>query len=206
MVETPATASRSAVAPALPVAVQALVVVPVASSIPADAPAPISEASIPELPPATKSSLAYGLHITTTWPLSVDAVLAAIQPLPDALADLPRMVGELQDKLRSDEAEAAAVRHFVTSALMAQENLEQYLRTEKAQVKSYQIENRRLREANTRTAALLVKTKEPIAGHNENLRLLRLQIQDRDNTIVGLSQQVTKERETFKAAIGANTE
>ncbi|KAG6949802.1 hypothetical protein JG687_00014613 [Phytophthora cactorum] len=49
MVETPATAARSAEAPALPVAVQALVVVPVASSIPADAPAPISEASIPEL-------------------------------------------------------------------------------------------------------------------------------------------------------------
>ncbi|KAG6949806.1 hypothetical protein JG687_00014614 [Phytophthora cactorum] len=58
------------------------------------------------------------------------------------------MVGELQDKLRSDEAEAAAVRHFVTSVLMAQENLEQYLRTEKAQVKSYQIENRRLRARN----------------------------------------------------------
>ncbi|KAG6958899.1 hypothetical protein JG688_00010323 [Phytophthora aleatoria] len=116
------------------------------------------------------------------------------------------MVGELQDKLRSDEAEAAAVRHFVTSALMAQEKLEQYLRTANAQVMSYQIENRRLREANTWTAALLVKTKEPIAGHNENLRLLRLQIQDRDNTIVGLSQQVTNERETFKAAIGANTE
>ncbi|KAG4055601.1 hypothetical protein PC123_g9294 [Phytophthora cactorum] len=98
-------------------------------------------------------------------------VLAAVQPLPDSLPDLPRRVGELEAQLRSAEADAAAPKRSVVPQMLARGNAEQLLKISSSKVESLEAENRRLRATNNRVDVLLQKMKESTSLHTQDLEL-----------------------------------
>ncbi|ETL44756.1 hypothetical protein L916_04992 [Phytophthora nicotianae] len=135
-----------------------------------------------------------------------DDVLAVVPTFPDSLESLPRQLGELQPQLRSAEADAAAAKCAVVPEMMTRENAEQLLKLSNAQAESLRAEIKRVKNANVKMDALLTKSKEATDTHTEDLKLLRVWIQGRDDSIAALEKQLVLERDTFKASIAANTE
>ncbi|KAG3068728.1 hypothetical protein PI125_g23359 [Phytophthora idaei] len=135
-----------------------------------------------------------------------DDGLAAVQPLPDSLPDLPRRIGELEARLRYAEADAAAAKRSVAPQMLARESAERLLEIASSKVESLEAENRRLRTTNIRVDALLQKMKESTGLHTQDLELTLAEVTERDAVIHALERRLAKEHEAFKAAFAANTE
>ncbi|KAG3061387.1 hypothetical protein PI124_g22803 [Phytophthora idaei] len=147
----PASSAPSGVPPALPAVTEAPASPPAASPVPADASEPVTEASLQAmLAESSEASVdqmmtsvipyltaivchQVQLHDSPPLPTDVTAqrrlnsavgfvdVLAAGQPLPGSLPDLPRRVGELEARLRSAEADAAATKRSDVPQMLARE-------------------------------------------------------------------------------------
>ncbi|KAG2795485.1 hypothetical protein PC111_g22120 [Phytophthora cactorum] len=205
----PASSAPSEAPPALPAATEVSAEPPAAPPVPGDASAPVTEASLQAML-SEISEASFQLHVSPPLHTDVaaqrrlnsavgfDDVLAAVQPLPDSLPDLPRQIGELEARLRSAEADAAAAKRSVVPQMLARESAEQLLKISSSKVESRDAENRRLRATNIRVDALLQKMKESTDLHTQDLELARAEVAERDAVI--------QEREAFKAAVAANTE
>ncbi|KAF1777357.1 hypothetical protein GQ600_25805 [Phytophthora cactorum] len=206
--------------PALPAATEVPAEPPAAPLMPTDASAPVAEASLQAMlaendnvddpvlnpdcsPPSPASCFAPSSHrcgclASFEHCCGFDDVLAAVQPLPDSLPDLPRRIVELEARLRSAEADAAAAKRSVVPQMLARESAEQLLKILSSKVESLEAENRRLRATNIRVDALLQKMKESTVFTRKtwNWRELR-----------SLSEMpLSTHWRAFKAAVAANTE
>ncbi|KAG4058076.1 hypothetical protein PC123_g6917 [Phytophthora cactorum] len=236
MNHAPASSAPSEAPPALPAATKVPAEPPAAPPVPDDASAPVTEASLQAMLAESSeasvdqmmtSMLPYltaivrhqvQLHVSPSLHTDVAAqrrlngavgfgdVLAAVQPLPDSLPDLPRQIGELEARLRSAEADAAAAKRSVVPQMLARESAEQLLKVSSSKVESLEAENRRLRATNIRVDALLQKMKESTGLHTQDLELARAEVAERDAVVHALERRLAKEREAFKAAVAANTE
>ncbi|KAG2795856.1 hypothetical protein PC129_g22219 [Phytophthora cactorum] len=236
MSSAPAPSARSEAPPALPAATEVPAEPPAAPLMPADASAPVAEASlqamlaesseasvdqmmtsmIPYLSPIVR----HQVQLDVSPPLHTDVaaqrrlnsavefddVLAALQPLPDSLPDLPRRIGELEAQLRSAEAGAAAAKRSVVPQMLARESAKQLLKISSSTVESLEAENRPLRSTNIRVDALLQKMNESTGLHTRNLELPQAEVAERDTVIHAMERRLAKEREAFKAAVAANTQ
>ncbi|KAG2804042.1 hypothetical protein PC111_g18429 [Phytophthora cactorum] len=215
---SPASSAPSEAPPALPAATEVPAESPAAPPVPDDASAPVTEASLQamlaesseasvdqmmtSMLPHLTAIVRHQVQLHVSPPLHTDVaaqrrmnnavgfddVLAAVQPLPDSLPDLLRQIGELEARLRSAEADAAAAKSSVVPQMLARESAEQLLKISSSKVESLEAENRRLRATNIRVDALLQKMKESTGLHTQDLGLAR-----------------AEEREAFKAAVAANT-
>ncbi|KAG2872359.1 hypothetical protein PC114_g26421 [Phytophthora cactorum] len=232
----PAPSASSEAPPALPAATEVPVEPLAAPLMPADASAPVTEASLQAML-VESSEASVGQMMTSMLPyltaivrhqvqlhdspplytdvaaqrrlnsaVGFDDVLAAVHPLPDSQPDLPRRIGELEARLRSAEADAAAAKRSVVPQMLARESAEQLLKISSSTVESLEAENRRVKATNIRVDALLQKMKESTGLHTQNLELARAEVAERDAVIPALEGRRTKEREAFKAAVAANTE
>ncbi|KAG6941758.1 hypothetical protein JG688_00018504 [Phytophthora aleatoria] len=171
---------------------------PAAPPVPADASAPVTEASLQAMIADSEASVDQMMTA-----VGFDDVLAAVQPLPDSLPDLPRRVGELKARLRSgcccsQSLGCPADDDSRKRGAAAQDLV--------FQSQSLEAENRRLRATNIRVDALLQNMKESTNLHAPDLELARAEVAERDAVIHALERRLTKEREAFKAAVAANTE
>ncbi|KAG3018472.1 hypothetical protein PC120_g10425 [Phytophthora cactorum] len=234
----PASSAPSEAPPALPAATEVPAEPPAAPPVPDDASAPVTEASLQavlaesseasvnqmmtSMLPYLTAIVRHQVQLHVSPPLHTDVaaqrrlngavrfddVLAAVQPLPDSLPDLPRQIGELEARLISAEADAAAAaaKRSVVPQMLARESAEQLLKISSSKVESLEAENRRLRATNIRVDALLQKMKESTGLHTQYLELARAEVAERDAVIHALERRLAKEREAFKAAVAANTE
>ncbi|KAG2840893.1 hypothetical protein PC112_g3563 [Phytophthora cactorum] len=232
----PASSASSEAPPALPAATEVLAEPPAAPPVPDDASAPVTEASLQamlaksseasvnqmmtSMLPYLTAIVRHQVQLHVSPPLHTDVaaqrrlngavgfddVLAAVQPLPDSLQDIPRQIGELEARLRSAEADAAAAKSSVVSQMLARESAEQLLKISSSKVESLDAENRCLRVTNISVDAFLQKMKESTGLHTQDLELARAEVAERDAVIPALEGRRTKEREAFKAAVAANTE
>ncbi|KAG2821784.1 hypothetical protein PC129_g22075 [Phytophthora cactorum] len=190
----PASSAPSEAPPALPAATEVSAEPPAAPPVPGDASAPVTEASLQAML-SEISEASFQLHVSPPLHTDVaaqrrlnsavgfDDVLAAVQPLPDSLPDLPRQIGELEARLRSAEADAAAAKRSVVPQMLARESAEQLLKISSSKVESRDAENRRLRATNIRVDALLQKMKESTDLHTQDLELARAEVAERDAVI-----------------------
>ncbi|KAG3231880.1 hypothetical protein PI124_g23026 [Phytophthora idaei] len=211
----PASSAPSKSPPALPAATEVPAEPPAAPPVPGDASAPVTEASLQAMLSEISEA---SLHVSPPLHADVaaqrrlnsavgfDDVLAAVQPLPDSLPDLPRQIGELEARLRSAEADAAAAKRSVVPQMLARESPEQLLKISSSKVESLDAENRCLRSTNNRVDALIQKMKESTSLHTQDLKLARAEVAERDAVIHALERRLAKEREAVKAAVAANTE
>ncbi|KAG3064766.1 hypothetical protein PI124_g22239 [Phytophthora idaei] len=214
----PASSAPSEAPPALPAATEVPAEPLAAPPGPADASAPVIEASLqamlaesseasvnqmttPMLPYLTAIAR-HQVQLHVSPPLHTDMaaqrrlnsavgfddMLAAVQPLPDLLPDLPRQIGELEARLRSAEADAAAAKRSVVPQMLARESAEQLLKVSFSKVESLEAENRRLRATNIRVDSLLQKMKESTDLHTQNLELARAEVAERDAVIHALER------------------
>ncbi|KAG3230537.1 hypothetical protein PI124_g24365 [Phytophthora idaei] len=232
----PASSAPSEAPPALPAATEVPAEPLAAPPMPADASAPVTEASLQvmlvesseasvdqmmtSMLPYLTAIVRHEVQLHVSPPLHTDVaaqrrlnsvvgfddVLAAVQPLPDSLPDLPRRIGELEARLRSDEVDAAAAKRWVVPQTLARESAEQLLKISSFKVESLEAENKRLRATNIRVDVLLQKMKESTGLHTQDLELVRAEVAERDGVIHALERRLAKEREAFKAAVAANTE
>ncbi|KAG2893137.1 hypothetical protein PC119_g16498 [Phytophthora cactorum] len=186
----PASSAPSEVPPALLAVTEAPARPPAAPPVPADTSAPVTEASLQAMLaesseasvdqmmtstiPYLTAIVRHQVQLHVSPPLHTDVaaqprlnsavgfddMLAAAQPLPVSLPDLPRRVGELEARLRSHEVDSAAAKRSVVPQMLARENAEQLLKISPSKVESLEAENRRLRDTNNRVDALLQKMKE----------------------------------------------
>ncbi|KAG3055860.1 hypothetical protein PI125_g25653 [Phytophthora idaei] len=232
----PASPAPSEAPPALPAATEVPAEPPAAPLVPDDASAPVTEASLQamlaesseasvdqmmtSMLPYVTAIVRHQVQLHVSPPLHTDVaaqrrlsgavgfddVLAAVHPLPDSLPDLPRQIGELEARIRSAEADAAAAKRSVVPQMLARESAEQLLKISSSKVESLDAENKRLGAANIRVDALLQKMKESTDLHTQDLELARAEVAERDVVIHALKRRLAKEREVFKAAVAANTE
>ncbi|KAG2779896.1 hypothetical protein PC118_g24887 [Phytophthora cactorum] len=170
----PAPSASSEAPPALPAATEVPVEPLAAPLMPADASAPVTEASLQAML-VESSEASVGQMMTSMLPyltaivrhqvqlhdspplytdvaaqrrlnsaVGFDDVLAAVHPLPDSQPDLPRRIGELEARLRSAEADAAAAKRSVVPQMLARESAEQLLKISSSTVESLEAENRRV--------------------------------------------------------------
>ncbi|KAG3056445.1 hypothetical protein PI125_g25562 [Phytophthora idaei] len=232
----PAPSVSSEAPPALPAATEVLAEPPAAPPVPVDATAPATEASLQamlaesseasvdqmmtSMTPYVTAIVHHQVQLHVSPPLHTDVVaqhrlnsavgfddvLAAVQPLPDSLPDLPRRIGELEARLRSTEADAAAAKRSVVPQMLARESAEQLLKISSSNAESLEAENRRLRATNINVDAHLQKTIESTGLHTQDLELARAEVAERDAVLHALERRLAKKREAFKAAVAVNTE
>ncbi|RAW24635.1 hypothetical protein PC110_g18938 [Phytophthora cactorum] len=190
----PAPSAPSEAPPALPAATEVPTEPPAAPPMPVDASAPVTEASLQvmlaesseasvdqmmtsmlryltaivrhqvqlHVSPPLHTDVAAQRHLNSA--VGFDDVLAAVQPLSDSLPDLPRRIGELEARLRSAEADAAAAKRSVIPQMLARENAEQLLKISSSKVESLEAENRLAVAANTEQTrqlhAILIKAQK----------------------------------------------
>ncbi|KAI9983344.1 hypothetical protein PInf_007356 [Phytophthora infestans] len=135
-----------------------------------------------------------------------DDVLAAVQPLPDALSALPERVADLERQLRFAQSEAAAAVRSVAPERMARENAEAFLKAANAEIEVLHHNVKILRESNAKNDAMLATVQATMERHAEDLNRLHCEVQARDVFINTLHKKLAREREVYKSAIGANTE
>ncbi|KAI9989125.1 hypothetical protein PInf_022869 [Phytophthora infestans] len=135
-----------------------------------------------------------------------DDVLAAVQPIPDALSALPERVADLERQLRFAQSEAAATVRSVAPEIMARENAEAFLKAANAEIEAIHHNVKILRESNAKNDAMLASVQAIIARHAEDLNRLHCEVQARDVFIAKLNKKVAREREMYKSSIGTNTE
>ncbi|KAF1788799.1 hypothetical protein GQ600_6607 [Phytophthora cactorum] len=183
------------------------------------APAPVGrpdddvDASIPDRDsssPSPASRLASSSHRCAAQrhlnsAVGFDDVLAAVQPLSDSLPDLPRRIGELEARLRSAEADAAAAKRSVVPQMLARENAEQLLKISSSKVESLEAENRRLRATNLRVDALLQKMKESTGLHTQHLEFARAEVAERDAVILALERRLANVQSCCRCQHRANS-
>ncbi|KAG3124867.1 hypothetical protein PC128_g27423 [Phytophthora cactorum] len=220
----PAPSAPSEAPPALPAMAEVPADPPAAPPVPANASAPVTDASLQAMPAESSEALAdqmmtsmapyltaiarhqVQLHVSPSLHTDVaaqrrlnsavgfDDMLAAVQPLPDSLPDLPRRIGELEARRRSAEADAAAAKRSVVPQMLARESSEQLLKILSSKVESLEAENRRLRATNIRVDALLQKMKESTDLHTQDLELARAEVAERDAVIHALERRLAKEQ------------
>ncbi|KAI9980001.1 hypothetical protein PInf_027027 [Phytophthora infestans] len=129
--------------------------------------------------------------------IGFDEVLAAVQPLPDALS-------ALRDRrlLRAAQAEAAAAVRSVASEIMGRESVEAYLKAANAEVEALRKDVKVLRESNVKNDVMLTSAQSTMEQHSEDLKRLH----SRDAFIATLNKKPARERDVYKSSIGANTE
>ncbi|KAI9988277.1 hypothetical protein PInf_021675 [Phytophthora infestans] len=135
-----------------------------------------------------------------------DDVLAAIQPVPDALSALPERVADLERQLRFAQSEAAAAVRSVAPHIMARENAETFLKAANAEIEALHHNIKILRESNAKNDAMLASVQATMERHAEDLNRLHCEVQARDVFISTLQKKLAREREVYKSSIEANTE
>ncbi|KAI9983866.1 hypothetical protein PInf_005139 [Phytophthora infestans] len=102
-----------------------------------------------------------------------DDVLAAVQPLPDALSALTDRVASLERQLRFAQTEAAAAVRSVAPEIMARENAKAFLKAANAEIEALHKTVKILRESNAKNDAMLAIHKVqfvPVQGQNWGLQ------------------------------------
>ncbi|KAI9998207.1 hypothetical protein PInf_002546 [Phytophthora infestans] len=138
--------------------------------------------------------------------MGFDKVLAAVQPLSNALSALPDRVVSLERQLRAAQTEAAAAVRSVAPGIMTRENAEAYLKAASAEVKALRKDVKILRESNAKNNAMLASVQSSMEQHSEDLKRLHCEVQARDAVIATLNKKLAREREVYKSSIGASTE
>ncbi|KAG2767537.1 hypothetical protein Pcac1_g21071 [Phytophthora cactorum] len=185
----PAPSAPSEAPPASSAATEAPAEPPPAPPVPANASAPVTEASLhamlaessealvdqmmTSMIPCLTAIVRHQVQIHVSPPLHTDV---AAQPLPDSLPDLPRRIGELEARLRSAEADAAAAKRSIVPQVLARKNVERLLKISSPKVESLEAENRRLRATNIRVDSLLQKMKESTGLHTQYLELAQAEV------------------------------
>ncbi|KAI9986189.1 hypothetical protein PInf_025108 [Phytophthora infestans] len=208
--------SLPAIAPAaLPVVAESAEMAPAAPPAPAGGTPPLTEDSLRAmLAESTEASLSVApplhgdVHTQRRLETAVgfDDVLAAVQPLPDALSALPERVADLECQLRFAQSEAAAAVRSVAPEIVPRENAEAFLKAANAEIEALHHNVKILRESNAKNDAMLATVQATMERHAEDLNRLHCEVQTRDVFISTLHKKLAREREVYKSSIGANTE
>ncbi|KAG7377528.1 hypothetical protein PHYBOEH_000810 [Phytophthora boehmeriae] len=138
--------------------------------------------------------------------MGFDATVDSLQPIPDAIVNLPHDIGELQGQLTNIQATLAATERRLVPEVHRAEHAEFMLKAASARIEELERQLKTSKERSVKADIELRKLQASIDKHTEDLNLMQMGLNSRDDTIGILRKRLEESHASFMASVAANTE
>ncbi|KAG7381011.1 hypothetical protein PHYBOEH_011226 [Phytophthora boehmeriae] len=135
-----------------------------------------------------------------------DATVDSVQPIPDAIVNLPHDVGVFQVQLTNVRATLATTECRLVPEVHRAEQAEFQLKAAYARIEELERQLKTSKERSVKADIELRKLQASIDKHTEDLNHMKLSLNSRDDTIRILRKRLEESHASFMASVAGNTE